>query len=434
MLRLSLASIFYSAMPAAHLASRAFQMPDFNIFPVDDEAWAARCRTIDPKQYARSRNFLNGAVTRLSPYLSHGMTSLKAVAQAVAQKHPLAWDDKLVAELAWRAFFLQVQKEAGNAILKDMRNSVLPGVRYQRDLPVDIREGKTGVRAIDRAVAELYQTGYLHNHARMWVASYVVHVRKVHWRAGADWMWRHLLDGEIASNHLSWQWVAGTFSTKPYLFNNENVSRYAPDWGQTGSFIDRSYPELEDHASHGRDAGPEAHAPQNGIPEPELYRETEIRTQAAEAGLELWVEQLPEGPIGRLIHPTALHTDPSPDRQTALGWIHLPAHLSWPWSARRWSFVLRRMALLTNRVLITRAVSGPLFDSLAGALPAGARLPICRIPGYEAPISSLARAGVKTYSDQDLFPEPGQRCPSFSRYYQSIQRQAPDFSSLLHLP
>ena len=79
----------------------------------------------------------------------------------------------------------------------------------------------------DAWVAELKHTGYLHNHARMWLASYVVHLRKVHWRAGADWLYAHLLDGDLASNHLSWQWVAGTGSHKPYLFNAENVARIA---------------------------------------------------------------------------------------------------------------------------------------------------------------------------------------------------------------
>jgi hypothetical protein len=81
---------------------------------------------------------------------------------------------------------------------------------YVRELPTEIRQGCTGVPVIDEAVYALYANGTLHNHARMGLASYVVHVRKVHWRAGADWLYSHLLDGDLASNHLSWQWVAGT--------------------------------------------------------------------------------------------------------------------------------------------------------------------------------------------------------------------------------
>jgi len=75
----------------------------------------------------------------------------------------------------------------------------------------------------------------------MWLASYVVHMRKVHWRTGADWLHGHLLDGDLASNHLSWQWVAGTGSSKLYIFNADNVARYAPaSWHSPGTVIDTS--------------------------------------------------------------------------------------------------------------------------------------------------------------------------------------------------
>ena len=74
---------------------------------------------------------------------------------------------------------------------------------------------------------QLVSTGWLHNHARMWMAAWIVHWRRVHWKAGADWFLEHLLDGDPASNHLSWQWVASTFSHKPYFFNRGNLERYS---------------------------------------------------------------------------------------------------------------------------------------------------------------------------------------------------------------
>jgi deoxyribodipyrimidine photo-lyase len=102
------------------------------------------------------------------------------------------------------------------------------------------------VPVVDEAVRTLYATGMLHNHARMWLASCVVHVRKVHWRTGADWLYGHLLDGNLASNHLSWQWVAGTGSRKPCLFNADTVARDAPaSWHSPGSVIDTSYEALD---------------------------------------------------------------------------------------------------------------------------------------------------------------------------------------------
>ena len=170
--------------------------------------------------YAKTRNHLEGKVTRLSPYLTHGFISMPDL---FAQLPKLTLNDKLAFEFGWREFFQHVWHRSGDAIFKDMRPA-LQDVRYSTTLPEDIRQGRTGLPVIDRAVYTLYETGYLHNHARMWLASYAVHLRKVHWRVAADWMYGHLLDGDLASNHLSWQWVAATFSSKPYLFNAENVA------------------------------------------------------------------------------------------------------------------------------------------------------------------------------------------------------------------
>jgi deoxyribodipyrimidine photo-lyase len=184
---------------------------------------------IRPGEYARSRNFLDGAVTRLSPYLRHGVLGLAEVRDAAfaAARTP---DEarKLVTELAWREYFRRVYGAIGDGVRVDREPSGtgVPGSALAADLPDDIREARTGNACIDGLVRELHDTGYLHNHARMWLASYVVHFRRVRWRAGADWFLTHLLDGDPASNHLSWQWVASTFSNKPYIFNRENLERF----------------------------------------------------------------------------------------------------------------------------------------------------------------------------------------------------------------
>jgi deoxyribodipyrimidine photo-lyase len=93
-------------------------------------------------------------------------------------------------------------------------------------LSEDITQGKTGLPCMDAFVADLLGTGYLHHHSRMWLASYIVHHRKIDWRAAADWFEALLLDGDMASNHLSWQWITSTFSSKPYFFNKESLGRY----------------------------------------------------------------------------------------------------------------------------------------------------------------------------------------------------------------
>jgi len=98
---------------------------------------------------------------------------------------------------------------------------------YADILPNDIETGQTGVACIDQFISELLQTGYIHNHVRLYLAGYVCHWRRVKWQAGARWFLTHLLDGDPASNNLSWQWVASTFSHKPYYFNLENVERFS---------------------------------------------------------------------------------------------------------------------------------------------------------------------------------------------------------------
>lgn len=180
--------------------------------------------SVDVVAYAKNRNFLNGAVTHLSPYLRHGCIGLKECADSVKQRFGEA-GDKLLFEFAWRDYWRQVWYAQGNAIFSDIE---APKVTLGRaPLPEDISQGKTGLPCMDGFIGDLHNSGYMHNHGRMWLASYVVHHRKVDWRAAADWFEVNLIDGDMASNHLSWQWVASTFSAKPYFFNQENLKRYS---------------------------------------------------------------------------------------------------------------------------------------------------------------------------------------------------------------
>lgn len=143
---------------------------------------------------------------------TNGATSVLA---GVTAKQLLNVQHKFVFELDWREYFRHVWAFRGEVIFESLGEGQLPRACYSSLLPKDIRHAATGVPVIDTAVRTLYASGYLHNHARMWLASYVVHIRKVHWRIAADWLYGHLLDGDLASNHLSWQWVAGTGSSKP---------------------------------------------------------------------------------------------------------------------------------------------------------------------------------------------------------------------------
>ena len=184
---------------------------------------------VKPQSYERSRNFLDGEVTRLSAYLRHGVLTLAEVRddalRRVAQPEHAG---KLINELAWRDYWQRLYAEMGEGIWQD-REPYKTGFRtadYAQDLPDEIPDATTTLRCIDSFSQELTATGYLHNHARMWSAAYLVHWRRVRWQAGARWFLQHLVDGDPASNNLSWQWVASTFASKPYIFNRENLERY----------------------------------------------------------------------------------------------------------------------------------------------------------------------------------------------------------------
>lgn len=189
----------------------------------------AALRAIDPSRYGKNRNFLDGAVTRLSPYIRHGVLTLNEVrAVAFDKVRDKQQAKKLVQELAWHDYFQRAYEQLGNGIWQD-REPYKTGWRpndYAGELPDDITQGETGLACMDAFARDLHRTGYLHNHARMWLAAYVVHWRRVKWQAGARWFLQHLLDGDPASNNLSWQWVASTFSHKPYMFNRQNLEKY----------------------------------------------------------------------------------------------------------------------------------------------------------------------------------------------------------------
>jgi len=183
-----------------------------------------RLGAVRPERYAKTRNRLDGAVTRLSQDIRHGVLGIREVRERVQEKSG-ARAEKLVQELGWHDYFQRVYWEVGAGVWQD-REEWKTGFGpedYSAGMPEDLLEERTGLVCMDSFARELRETGYLHNHARLWLAAYLVHHRMVRWQAGARWFLEHLLDGDPASNNLSWQWVASTFSHKPYFFDRGNL-------------------------------------------------------------------------------------------------------------------------------------------------------------------------------------------------------------------
>lgn len=387
------------------------------------EAALARLAAVRPADYARTRNALDGAVTRLSPYLTHGLLGLPEVLADVDARRPLDIQHKFVYELGWRAYFRHVWRHRGDGILRSLHEGPLPDRAYATELPDDIRQGRTGVPAIDQAVATLYRTGYLHNHARMWLASYVVHLRKVHWRAGADWLYGHLLDGDLASNHLSWQWVAGTGSSKPYLFNAENVARYAPaDWHSPGTDIDTSYEALDRIARTPPDARP---APRRGTAPDRAGIEPALTAGPPPAdGLGAPDASTVAGRDVWLVHPWSLGNPPTdlPADALVLGVFVADGHRRHPWNALRWRFVGDRMAELASHRWHGDAAA------IGAALKSARRVRTLHDPHLGEWLPRWADCAPAPA----LFPPIDRRCDSFSRWWNQATRGLTSAADLLN--
>lgn len=357
----------------------------------------ARADRVDPARYSRTRNFLTGDVTRLSPYITHGLISIPELLESVHARKPLSWEDKLAFEFGWREYFHHAWDRLGEGIWREQHAP--PGSGYAATMPDDIRTASTGVAIIDQQVRELYATGYLHNHARMWIASYVVHIRKVSWQAGAKWMYSHLLDGDLASNTLSWQWVAGTWTGKPYLFNAENVARYAPSADCSGSVIDTSYEMLDAIARSSKAALSPKPVSVDAVAEPQrLSSPTSVSNGAASEPV--W-----------LMHPWSLHL---PDERTAVGVINTDFHAAYPWSLARWNAVMSVMHTRCTHVIV--GASGELNTAFAGkSLQAIQTLN----PHYNA---LIARAAPKALATPRAFANPSMLKRSFTSYWNAVSR------------
>lgn len=197
---------------------------------------------VDPVAYGRSRNYRDGAVTRLSPYISRGVISTKQVMEnMLGRGFALPSIEKFIQELAWRDYWQHVWISKGDAINQDLRHPQPETENHQ--IPQAIVSAQTGIEAIDEGIKELYDTGYVHNHMRMYLAALACNVAKSHWREPARWMYYYLLDADWASNALSWQWVAGSNANKKYVANQENINKYFFT-SQKATYLDIPYSEL----------------------------------------------------------------------------------------------------------------------------------------------------------------------------------------------
>jgi len=185
------------------------------------------------RDYAETRNEDRGPsdranVSGLSPWIRTRLLTESEVVSAVLKRHSFAAAEKYIQEVCWRTYWkgwLEARPSVWRDYLTEMpkaRSAFMSTRHYQQAV-----EARTGIDCFDAFVRELVEAGYLHNHARMWFASIWIFTLQLPWVLGADFFMRHLLDGDAASNTLSWRWVAGLQTAgKQYVATADNIRRY----------------------------------------------------------------------------------------------------------------------------------------------------------------------------------------------------------------
>jgi len=257
--------------------------------------------------YAAGRNTDAGPgqrqdVSRLSPALRHRLVTEREVVATALATHGLQGAEKFIQEVFWRSYwkgFLELRPELWVTYQQELAQALM-GLRIQggsRRAAERAEAGETGIACFDAWMTELRETGWLHNHARMWFASIWIFTLRLPWTLGADLFLRHLLDGDAASNTLSWRWVAGMQTRgKHYVARAENIARYT-----NGRFDPRG--ELEENP-----------LPLEAPPLPPV--------QKLRAG-----DALPRGPVALLLHEDDLHAEsllPPGTRVTAVAGLAVP--------------------------------------------------------------------------------------------------------------
>ncbi len=237
------------------------------------EAWIPRA-----SRYAAERNYDRPGhenVSRLSPYLRTRLLHEREAVNAALSRYKMSTIEKFVQEVLWRTYWkgwLQMRPRVWDDYRETVRREfdALAGeeaATYERAI-----KGQTGIECFDHWAHELNETGYLHNHARMWFASIWVFTLELPWALGADYFFRHLLDGDAASNTLSWRWVAGLQTKgKNYAARASNIAKYTE-----GRF--NPYGQLRERPSP-------------------LYKTAEYERQPLMPG-----QALPSGRLGLLLH------------------------------------------------------------------------------------------------------------------------------------
>ena len=199
------------------------------------------------KQYADGRDFMSlESTSELSPHLRWGEVSPFQIWNAAEQHRKTNNEDsknvtKFLAEVGWREFSYHLHYHWPDLATKnfDSRFDHFPWAKTNAKILRAWQRGRTGIELVDAGMNELWQTGYMHNRARMVVASFLIKNLLHDWRLGEEWFWDTLVDADSANNAASWQWVAGSGADAAPYFRVFNPELQAEKFDPEGKYRNR---------------------------------------------------------------------------------------------------------------------------------------------------------------------------------------------------
>jgi deoxyribodipyrimidine photo-lyase len=249
------------SLPAsARLPDDALQHPESALFPPGEKEAQRRLYQFTQSgnqkitQYHETRNRLDlDGTSALSPYIRFGMISMRqAAAQALTAEQenrktgqPGDGAASWLNELIWREFYIAILYHFPH-VSRTAFNPALANIPWRNDESEfqAWKEGRTGVPVVDAAMRQLRATGWMHNRARMIVASFLVKDLLINWQWGERWFMENLLDGDPAANNGGWQWTAGTGTDAAPYFRIFNPVLQSQKFDPNGGYIRKWVPEL----------------------------------------------------------------------------------------------------------------------------------------------------------------------------------------------
>ncbi|MEO7008911.1 MAG: deoxyribodipyrimidine photo-lyase, partial [Caldimonas sp.] len=206
--------------------------------------------------YARARDLpARHGTSRLSPHLHFGEISPRQIHFELLQQTRGSGSkpdiEPYLRELGWREFAHHLLYHFPQTPTKNF-SARFDAFAWAPDDAAALerwRRGRTGFPLVDAGMRELWHTGWMHNRVRMIVASFLTKNLRQHWHHGARWFWDTLVDADLASNTLGWQWVAGCGADAAPYFRVFNPVTQSKKFDPQGEYLARWLPELSELAS-----------------------------------------------------------------------------------------------------------------------------------------------------------------------------------------